>query len=68
MSVITFPTATAQGQEYVAENGATYIWMGAYWSSHQANELGKSTLVYDGGDSAYEFNPLTDLELDGGTA
>jgi len=68
MTAITFPTATAQGQEYVAENGITYLWTGSYWSSKQAIETGKTFLVYDLGDSAYEFNPDTDLELDGGNA
>ena len=68
MSAITFPTATAQGQEYVAENGVTYIWMGAFWSSRQASETGRSFLVYECGDSAFEFNELTDIELDGGAA
>ena len=68
MTALTFPTATAQGQEYVAANGITYIWTGTFWSSRQASETGKSFLVYDGGDSAYVYNELTDLELDGGAA
>ena len=68
MTAITFPTATTQGQEYVAENGITYLWMGSYWSSKQANELGRSFLVYDLGNGAYTFNELTDPDLDGGTA
>lgn len=68
MSAITFPTATAQGQEYVASNGVTYIWTGTFWSSAKASETGKSFFVYDGGDSAYVYNELTDVELDGGAA
>lgn len=68
MSAITFPTATAQGQEYVASNGITYIWTGTFWSSRLASETGKAFLAYDGGDSAYVYNELTDLELDGGAA
>ena len=68
MTAITFPTATAQGQEYVAENGITYIWTGAYWSSQQASETGRAFLYYDCGNASYEFNELTDLEIDGGTA
>ena len=68
MTALTFPTATAQGQEYVAANGITYIWTGTFWSSRQASETGKSFLVYEGGDSAYVYNELTDLELDGGAA
>lgn len=68
MTAITFPTATAEGQEYVAANGVTYIWTGTFWSSRLASETGKSFLVYDGGDSTYVFNELTDIELDGGNA
>ena len=64
---ITFPTSPTLGQEYVATNGVTYVWLG-YWSSKQASETGKSYFTVDGGDSAYIFNELTDLELDGGTA
>jgi hypothetical protein len=67
MSVLTFPQSPATGQEFVATNGITYTWIG-YWSSARANDLGQSYFVYEGSDSAYEFNPTTDLELDGGAA
>jgi hypothetical protein len=67
MSVITFPQSPVNGQEYVATNGVTYIWSG-YWSSARASALGNSYFDCEGSDSAYVYNPETDLELDGGAA
>ena len=69
--MITFPTDPANGQEYVALNGATYTWLGNRWSSVVAIINGTTGYVHEGGD-AYTWddtnNSLYDKTLDGGTA
>jgi hypothetical protein len=69
--MITFPTDPTLGQEYVALNGATYVWLGNRWSSVVAINNGTAGYVEEGGD-AYTWdtpvNNLYDTTLDGGIA
>ena len=62
---ITFPTNPALGQEYLADNGVTYNWMGTYWSNAVPTAAGTAFYTAVGGSSATEtFNNT----LDGGGA
>jgi hypothetical protein len=69
--MITFPTDPTLGQEFVATNGATYIWLGNRWNSVTAINNRTAAYILEGGD-AYtwdtpENNPLDyDNILDGG--
>ena len=66
--MITFPTEPTTGQEFVAVNGATYIWLGNRWNSVTAINNRTAAYIVEGGDSAWDYNELTDATLDGGTA
>ncbi len=66
--MITFPTAPTTGQEFVAVNGATYIWLGNRWNSVTAVNNRTAAHIVEGGDSAWVYNELTDATLDGGSA
>ena len=68
MTAITFPTSPTLGQEFVAVNGATYIWLGNRWSSARAVQTGTAEHIIEGGDSAWAYNDLTDNTVDGGTS
>jgi len=73
MTTITFPNSPALGQEYVAINGATYIWMGNRWSSITAINNGTAAYIEEGGDSTTWATPNNnpneyDTILDGGTS
>jgi hypothetical protein len=60
---ITFPTDPALGQEYLADNGVTYNWMGTYWSNAVPTAAGQAFYTAVGGTAATEdFNST----LDGG--
>ena len=62
---ITFPTTPALGQEYLADNGVTYNWMGTYWSNAVPTAAGTAFYTAVGGSAASEtFNNT----LDGGHA
>jgi hypothetical protein len=69
--MITFPTDPALGQEYVATNGATYVWLGNRWSSVTAINNQTAAYIEEGGDAftwATTTNNLYDTTLDGGIA
>lgn len=59
---ITFPTNPTTGDEYLADNGSTYIWMGDRWSGTQAVLSGMAQPVFDG---AYASS-ASDNTLEGG--
>ena len=45
---ITFPTNPKTGDEFLADNGSTYIWMGDRWSGSHAVLTGTAQPVFDG--------------------
>jgi hypothetical protein len=60
---ITFPTTPTLGQEYLADNGVTYNWMGTHWSNAVPTSAGTAFYTAVGGTAATEdFNST----LDGG--
>ena len=64
--IITFPPNPIVGQEFVASNGATYVWTsGGYWSSIVEIEQGTAAYIVEGGESTTEENTII---LDGGTS
>ena len=65
---IAFPADPIIGQEYVADNAVTYIFLGDRWSAGNAVTTKKSSFVNDGSYSDWEYNPLIDNTLDGGAA
>lgn len=62
---ITFPTAPKLGDDFLATNGSTYIWMGNRWSGAQAILTGQAQPFFDGGDSS-PYNSSIDNTLEGG--
>jgi hypothetical protein len=62
---IIFPSNPAVGDDFLAENGSTYIWTGAFWSSALAVITGRAEPVFDGGD-ANPYNSALDNTLEGG--
>jgi hypothetical protein len=69
--MITFPTDPTTGQEYVALNGATYVWLGNRWSSVVAINNQTAAYIAEAGDAFTWDTPtnnLYDTTLDGGTA
>lgn len=59
---ITFPTNPTTGDDFLADNGSTYVWTGDRWSSSQAVQAGLAQPVFDG-----EYADATaDTTLDGG--
>ena len=65
---ITFPTDPTLGQEYVADNSATYQWTGSAWSTLSPWLTGRSQFVADGGVAGSSYNDNLDNTLDGGGA
>lgn len=63
---LIFPSTSTVGQEYVADNGSTYIWTGTYWSSVLAVLSGRAQPILDGEYASSTYNPLVDKILDGG--
>jgi hypothetical protein len=67
--MITFPTDAIPGQEFVATNGATYVWLGNRWNSTTAIFNRTAAYIEEGGD-AYTWddpeNYAYDNTLDGG--
>jgi hypothetical protein len=59
---IIFPTNPRIGDDFLADNGSTYIWTGDRWSGSAAVLNGKAQPVFDG-----EYSPsVSDNTLDGG--
>jgi hypothetical protein len=65
---ITFPTSPTLGQEYVADNSATYQWTGSAWSTQVPWLAGRSQYVADGGVADQTYNDNLDNTLGGGGA
>lgn len=61
--VITFPQEPALGQEFLADNGVTYNWMGTHWSNKVPTEAGTAFYTAVGGAANTETFNRT---LDGG--
>lgn len=73
---ITFPNSPVPNQEYLAQNGLTYIWDGEKWSSRSAYNVDNNFYVeIDGGNSAIfagptevginTLNPASTLDVEG---
>jgi hypothetical protein len=45
---ITFPNNPKLGDDFLADNGSTYIWMGDRWSGSHAVITGTAQPVFDG--------------------
>ena len=65
-NMIVFPSKPTAGQEFLADNGVTYIWMGNRWSATQAILTGQAQYTIDGLYAGSEYNPLIDATIDGG--
>ena len=69
--MVVFPSSPTTGQVWVAENTATYTWLGNRWNSTTA-VLNGTVQFYDEGGRAITWatptNGVNDNELDGGTA
>ena len=46
---ITFPTSPISGQEFLADNGVTYLWRGTYWSNAVPTAAGTAFYTSVGG-------------------
>ena len=66
MIVITFPTNPQLGDEFLAYNGKTYVWLGDRWSGAQAVAVGRAAPFYDGEYASSTYNSNIDTTLDGG--
>jgi hypothetical protein len=60
---ITFPQNPTLGQEYLADNGVTYNWIGTYWSNKVPTQAGTAFYTEVGGFADTEIFNRT---LDGG--
>jgi hypothetical protein len=63
--MIAFPTNPATGNEFLADNGVTFIWMGDRWSGSYAVATGRAQPVFDGEDAS-PYNSVLDNTLEGG--
>jgi hypothetical protein len=61
---LQFPSDPVQDQEFVADNGVTYIWAGDRWSSALGITQGRARFIIDGQYS----DSLMDNTLDGNGA
>jgi hypothetical protein len=64
--MITFPPNPRTGDEFLADNGSTYIWMGDRWNGIYAVLTGRAQPVYDGAYASATYNSVLDNTLDGG--
>jgi hypothetical protein len=62
---ITFPTSPDPGDQFLADNGVTYIWTSNRWSASQAITSGQAGYTLEGGYSDFDYNPLIDGIVDG---
>ena len=62
--MIIFPQNPTQNQEFLADNGVTYVWMGTYWSNAVPTAAGTAYYTSVGGFADTETFNRT---LDGGT-
>ena len=63
---IQFPTSPDPGDQYLADNGVTYIWVGSRWSAVQAITSGQAQYTLEGGYADFEYNSSVDSTTDGG--
>jgi hypothetical protein len=61
--VIIFPSTPELGQEFLADNGVTYNWMGTHWSNKVPTAAGTAYYTAVGGFADTEIFNRT---LDGG--
>ena len=69
--MVVFPSSPTTGQVWVAENTATYTWLGNRWNSITAIVNGTVQFYDEGGRAvtwATPTNGPADKEIDGGTA
>ena len=69
--MVVFPQSPTLGQIWVAENTATYTWLGDRWSSVTAVVNGTAEFYDEGGRATTWANPTNnsyDTEIDGGYA
>ena len=62
--VLQFPSNPAENQEFVGDNGVTYLWAGDRWTSALALEQKKTRYIIDG---QYAESSM-DIILDGNGA
>ena len=65
-TMIVFPSNPTTGQEFLADNSVTYIWMGDRWSAAQAILTGQAAYTIDGLYAGSVYNPLIDATIDDG--
>ena len=59
--MIIFPQTPTQNQEFLADNGVTYVWMGTYWSNAVPTAAGTAFYTAVGGFADTEtFNRTID--------
>ena len=61
--MIIFPQNPTQNQEFLADNGVTYVWMGTHWSNAVPTAAGQAFYTAVGGFADTETFNRT---LDGG--
>jgi len=65
---INFPPNPQVGDDFLADNGVSYLWTGDRWSAKQALSDGFSQFAIDGLYANSVYTTSTDILLDGGTA
>jgi hypothetical protein len=72
MTQLFLPPTPSLNQQYVANNGITYVWLGDRWNTVLPLAEQTAVFYYDGGDSTTWATPDQtnpgDIILDGGTA
>jgi len=63
---IQFPTSPDPGDQFLADNGVTYIYAGDRWSASQAITSGQAQYTLEGGYSDFEYNSSIDNTVDAG--
>ena len=66
--LLDLPLNPTLNQQYVANNGVTYTWLGNRWSSEPAIRLGTASFYYEGADAFFDYDPDINDDLDGGMA
>ena len=57
--MIQFPSTPTLYQQFIADTGVTYVWLGDRWSSTVNIADGTSDFFYNGGHAGDVFNPAT---------
>ena len=66
--LLDLPLNPTLNQQYVANNGSTYTWLGNRWSTEPAIRQGTAYFYYEGADATFDYDPYINDELDGGMA